>query len=69
MAAPLIVRTAEDVRADAQEVTVLLHDFTFRDPAEILAELGGHERPRRGDARHGNASRTARRRRRHGHRP
>jgi FtsP/CotA-like multicopper oxidase with cupredoxin domain len=42
MAAPLIVRTAEDVRADAQEVTVLLHDFTFRDPAEILAELGGH---------------------------
>ncbi len=42
MAAPLIVRTAEDVRADAQEATVLLHDFTFRDPAEILAELGGH---------------------------
>ena len=42
MAAPLIVRTAEDVRADAQEVTVLLHDFTFRDPADILAELGGH---------------------------
>ena len=42
MAAPLIVRTAEDVRVDAQEVTVLLHDFTFRDPAEILAELGGH---------------------------
>ena len=46
MAAPLIVRTAEDVRADTQEVTVLLHDFTFRDPAEILAELGG----RRGHA-------------------
>lgn len=42
MAAPLIVRTAEDVRADTQEVTVLLHDFTFRDPAEIFAELGGH---------------------------
>ena len=42
MAAPLIVRTAEDVRADTQEVTVLLHDFTFRDPADILAELGGH---------------------------
>lgn len=41
MAAPLVVRTAEDERADAQEVVVLLHDFTFRDPAEILAELTG----------------------------
>jgi FtsP/CotA-like multicopper oxidase with cupredoxin domain len=41
MAAPLIVLTAEDVRADAQDVTVLLHDFTFRDPAEIFAQLGG----------------------------
>lgn len=39
LAAPLIVRTAEDVRADMQEVTVLLHDFTFRDPAELLATL------------------------------
>ncbi|WP_287788216.1 multicopper oxidase family protein [Acidiphilium sp.] len=42
MAAPLIVRAAEDVRADTQEVTVLLEDFAFRDPVEILAELGGH---------------------------
>lgn len=48
MAAPLIVRTDADQRADAQEVTVLLHDFTFKDPAEILAGLtrgaahGGH---------------------------
>jgi FtsP/CotA-like multicopper oxidase with cupredoxin domain len=39
MAAPLIVRTEEDHRRDAQEVTVLLHDFSFRDPAEILAGL------------------------------
>jgi FtsP/CotA-like multicopper oxidase with cupredoxin domain len=39
MAAPLIVRTEEDRRRDAQEVTVLLHDFSFRDPAEILAGL------------------------------
>ncbi len=39
-AAPLIVRSAEDARIDAQEVTVLLHDFTFRDPVEILAQLG-----------------------------
>ncbi len=41
MAAPLVVRTAEDLRSDAQEVTVLLHDFTFRDPAEVLAGLTG----------------------------
>ncbi len=42
MAAPLIVRAAEDARTDTQEVTVLLHDFSFREPAELLAELGGH---------------------------
>ena len=41
MAAPLVVRTAADTRADAQEVIVLLHDFTFRDPREILARLSG----------------------------
>ena len=39
MAAPLIIRTAEDLRADVQEVVVMLHDFTFRNPDEILAEL------------------------------
>ena len=41
MAAPLIVRTAEDLRADMQEVTVLLHDFSFRDPTEVLAAIAG----------------------------
>jgi FtsP/CotA-like multicopper oxidase with cupredoxin domain len=41
MAAPLVVRSAGDLRADMQEVTVLLHDFTFKDPAEILAKLTG----------------------------
>lgn len=41
MAAPLIVRAPEDLRDDAQEVTVLLHDFTFKDPAEVLAGLTG----------------------------
>ncbi|NYZ17391.1 multicopper oxidase domain-containing protein [Azospirillum sp. RWY-5-1] len=41
MAAPLVVRSEEDRRADVQEVTVLLHDFTFRDPAEVLAALTG----------------------------
>lgn len=44
LAAPLIVRTAEDAREDRQDVTVLLHDFTFRDGAEVLTGLlgGGH---------------------------
>ena len=41
MAAPLVVRSREDMKADVQEVTVLLHDFSFRDPAEILAGLTG----------------------------
>ena len=41
MAAPLIVRSNDDARADVHEVIVLLHDFTFRNPSEILAELSG----------------------------
>jgi FtsP/CotA-like multicopper oxidase with cupredoxin domain len=41
MAAPLIVRTPEDAAADVQELIVMLHDFSFRDPAEILGELTG----------------------------
>ena len=41
MAAPLIVRTAEDARADVQEVTVIFQDFSFTDPKEILAKLTG----------------------------
>jgi len=41
MAAPLIVRDAEAVRADVQEVVVLLHDFSFRSPEEILEGLTG----------------------------
>jgi FtsP/CotA-like multicopper oxidase with cupredoxin domain len=41
MAAPLIVRTVADMNDDAQDVTVLLHDFSFRDPAEVLAAVTG----------------------------
>ncbi|MFO1059127.1 MAG: multicopper oxidase family protein [Dongiaceae bacterium] len=41
LAGPLVVRRPEDLRLDAQEVTVLLHDFTFQDPAAILAGLAG----------------------------
>jgi FtsP/CotA-like multicopper oxidase with cupredoxin domain len=41
MAAPLIVRDPADAGADIQDVVVLFHDFTFRDPDEILAGLKG----------------------------
>ncbi|WP_258592112.1 multicopper oxidase family protein [Mesorhizobium sp. AR07] len=45
LAAPLIVLDPVEASKDVQEVVVLFHDFTFRDPAEILAELkaGGHD--------------------------
>lgn len=39
LAAPLIVRRAEDVSADRQEVTLFLHDFAFKPAAEVLAEI------------------------------
>lgn len=42
LAAPLIVRTADDQARDEQEVVVLLHDFSFKTPEELLAELKGH---------------------------
>ncbi|KAA0597291.1 FtsP/CotA-like multicopper oxidase with cupredoxin domain [Azospirillum lipoferum] len=63
MAAPLVVRSAEDLRADEQEVTILLHDLTFRDPAELLASLGapaggmahgGHGQMEHGQMGHGS---------------
>jgi FtsP/CotA-like multicopper oxidase with cupredoxin domain len=39
LAAPLIVRDPAEAGRDEQEVVVILHDFTFRDPIEILTEL------------------------------
>ena len=39
LAAPLIVRETAEPLFDEQEHVVMLHDFTFRDPQEILAEL------------------------------
>jgi FtsP/CotA-like multicopper oxidase with cupredoxin domain len=41
LAAPLIVRETAEPLFDEQEHVVMLHDFTFRDPQEILAELKG----------------------------
>lgn len=39
LAAPLIVRDPADKSRDEQEVVILLHDFSFKSPEEILAEL------------------------------
>jgi FtsP/CotA-like multicopper oxidase with cupredoxin domain len=41
LAAPLIVAENGAALVDEQEHVVMLHDFTFRDPREILAELQG----------------------------
>lgn len=41
LAAPLIVRRPEDVAADRHEVTLFLHDFSFRAPSDVLAEITG----------------------------
>ena len=43
LAAPLIVHSAEDVAADRQEVVLFLHDFSFKAPEEVMAEItAGH---------------------------
>jgi FtsP/CotA-like multicopper oxidase with cupredoxin domain len=39
MAAPLIVHDKASLSADTQEVVVLLHDFSFKNPDELLAGL------------------------------
>jgi FtsP/CotA-like multicopper oxidase with cupredoxin domain len=39
LAAPLIVTDAADAQRDEQDVTVLLHDFSFKSPEELLAGL------------------------------
>src|SRR5258707_6807697 len=39
MTAPLVVRSAEDMRADRQEVVLMLHDFSLQTPDELLAGL------------------------------
>lgn len=41
LAAPMILRDQAAVSADEQEVVVLLHDFSFCTPEEILASLRG----------------------------
>jgi len=47
LAAPLIIHAAADAGEDEQEVVVLLHDFSFTPPEELLARLkkGGRSMP------------------------
>lgn len=41
LAAPLIVRSDADLAAGRQEVVLFLHDFSFKAPEEVLAEVTG----------------------------
>ncbi len=41
MAAPLIIRDPAEAHLDEQEVVIMLHDFSFHHPDEILAGLKG----------------------------
>jgi hypothetical protein len=41
MTAPLIVDDATDHCNDRQDIVLMLHDFSFRRPAELLAGLTG----------------------------
>lgn len=41
LAAPMVTR--EKDAGDVQDVVIMLHDFAFRSPEEILAELGGSD--------------------------
>jgi FtsP/CotA-like multicopper oxidase with cupredoxin domain len=41
LSAPLVIADPAEAGLDEQEVVLMLHDFTFRDPAEIMAELRG----------------------------
>lgn len=43
LAAPLIVRSHEDLAADRQDVAMFLHDFSFKSPEEVMMEImAGH---------------------------
>jgi FtsP/CotA-like multicopper oxidase with cupredoxin domain len=44
MTAPLIVHSADDMRADRQEVVLMLHDFSFHTPEQLLAGLTKSDR-------------------------
>ena len=41
LAAPLIVRSLDDLAGDRQDAVRLLHDFSFKTGEEVLAEITG----------------------------
>ncbi|SPU54258.1 copper resitance protein [Bordetella trematum] len=41
LAAPLIVRSPQDVAEDRQDVVMFLHDFAFKSSQEIMEEIAG----------------------------
>jgi FtsP/CotA-like multicopper oxidase with cupredoxin domain len=41
LTAPLIIDDVATLREDRQDIVLMLHDFTFRTPAEVLAGLTG----------------------------
>ncbi len=56
MAAPLVIRDADDRAADRQDVVIMLHDFSFTPPEELLAKLTGGEATHVGSGMAGMAS-------------
>lgn len=63
LAAPLIVRSAADLAADRQEVVMILQDFAFASPDELMANIehahgdgghGGHGGMNHGNGGHGD---------------
>lgn len=56
LAAPLIIRETEKPLFADREHVVMLHDFTFRSPAEILSELQGGGGAHAGHAMPGTAA-------------
>ncbi len=45
MTAPLIVHSADEMREDRQEIVLMLNDFSFTSPDELLARLTGKTVP------------------------
>lgn len=43
LAAPLIIADAAQAKRDEQEIVILLHDFSFTSPEELLARLTGSQ--------------------------
>lgn len=58
LAAPLIVRSAEDASTDRQEVVMFLHDFSFRSGEDILQEFTSGAAMNHGAVQHGSQMET-----------